>query len=92
MTLSLSRTIKHLCSPSVRHQIVRQPRVVSPSWACRYYSNEVSAADLEFGQPVHETHPHLIQAGHSMVTSFSLNLSLINFNYSYARDFGSGVL
>jgi hypothetical protein len=26
----------------------------------------VSAADLQFGQPVHETHPHLLRAGESM--------------------------
>ena len=24
---------------------------------------EVSAAELTFGQPLHETHPHLIEAG-----------------------------
>lgn len=30
----------------------------------------VSAGDLRFGQPVHETHPHILQAGERM---FSLN-------------------
>ena len=29
----------------------------------RAWSSQVSAADLEFGQPVHETHPHLLKAG-----------------------------
>ncbi|KAK4187188.1 putative peptidase [Podospora australis] len=31
---------------------------------CRNYSTtSVSAAELEFGQPVHETHPHILKAG-----------------------------
>lgn len=30
----------------------------------------VSAADLQFGQPVHETHPHLLKAGES---KYSIN-------------------
>lgn len=32
----------------------------SPSYA------SVSAADLQFGQPVHETHPHLLKPGERM--------------------------
>ncbi|KAK3333774.1 peptidase M24, structural domain-containing protein [Cercophora scortea] len=31
-------------------------------WTGRSYGT-VSAADLEFGQPVHETHPHILKAG-----------------------------
>ncbi|KAM7199442.1 xaa-Pro dipeptidase [Rhypophila sp. PSN 637] len=36
----------------------------SPStwWTSRNYAT-VSAAELEFGQPVHETHPHILKAG-----------------------------
>jgi hypothetical protein len=26
---------------------------------------QISAADYQFGQPVHETHPHLLEAGES---------------------------
>ncbi|KAF1813419.1 xaa-pro dipeptidase app [Eremomyces bilateralis CBS 781.70] len=29
----------------------------------RPYSSYISAADLQFGQPLHETHPHLLQLG-----------------------------
>ena len=31
----------------------------------RLYTS-ISAADLQFGQPVHETHPHLLKAGEGM--------------------------
>ena len=38
----------------------------------------VSAAELQFGQPVHETHPHLLKAGerkwHSISVMHSLNV------------------
>ncbi|KAK4150325.1 peptidase M24, structural domain-containing protein [Chaetomidium leptoderma] len=29
----------------------------------RNYATSISAAELEFGQPVHETHPHILKAG-----------------------------
>ena len=29
----------------------------------RSYSKAVSAAEIHFGQPVHETHPHLLKSG-----------------------------
>ncbi|KAG7286190.1 hypothetical protein NEMBOFW57_008496 [Staphylotrichum longicolle] len=29
----------------------------------RSYATTISAAELEFGQPVHETHPHILKAG-----------------------------
>ena len=32
------------------------------SLAARRYTS-VSAAELQFGQPLHETHPHLLKAG-----------------------------
>jgi intermediate cleaving peptidase 55 len=32
----------------------------------------VSAAELRFGQPVHETHPHLLKAGEGANPSFFL--------------------
>ena len=31
-----------------------------------YATVSVSAADLQFGQPVHETHPHLLRPGESV--------------------------
>lgn len=39
------------------------PRV-APLQSLSYAS--VSAADLQFGQPVHETHPHLLKPGERM--------------------------
>lgn len=36
---------------------------LSPHRAGLRYSSTVSAADLTFGQPVHETHPHLLAPG-----------------------------
>jgi intermediate cleaving peptidase 55 len=44
------------------------PRRVVASWsrlAARSYAT-ISASDLQFGQPVHETHPHILKAGESM--------------------------
>ncbi|KAM5501116.1 aminopeptidase [Microsporum canis] len=31
--------------------------------ALRRYNSSISAAELQFGQPLHETHPHLLKAG-----------------------------
>ncbi|KAF4122190.1 hypothetical protein GMORB2_7783 [Geosmithia morbida] len=51
------------CCPSSR--IVASPSRVSWTSTRRSYATTtyVSAADLQFGQPVHETHPHILQAG-----------------------------
>ncbi|KAL1864514.1 hypothetical protein VTK73DRAFT_5817 [Phialemonium thermophilum] len=32
-------------------------------WSGRKYATAVSATELQFGQPVHETHPHILKAG-----------------------------
>jgi hypothetical protein len=82
MTSLLPRTSRQFYSTSTCHQFVGRKRYLSPSWT-RHYSNEVSAADLEFGQPVHETHPHLIQSGHSMISSSHALWSVSNIHYSY---------
>ncbi|KAL8392377.1 hypothetical protein RB595_002534 [Gaeumannomyces hyphopodioides] len=31
--------------------------------SCRSYATRVAASELQFGQPVHETHPHILKAG-----------------------------
>ncbi|KAH0491590.1 hypothetical protein TgHK011_003015 [Trichoderma gracile] len=51
---SISQAISHInrSSPS---SYIFSPR--------RCYSSVISAADLQFGQPVHETHPHILKAG-----------------------------
>ncbi|KAL8732582.1 MAG: hypothetical protein Q9181_003897 [Wetmoreana brouardii] len=53
------RTIAQRTGPlSYSHRLFpRIGRLQSPSYA------SVSAADIQFGQPVHETHPHLLKAG-----------------------------
>ncbi|KAI5467704.1 peptidase M24, structural domain-containing protein [Mariannaea sp. PMI_226] len=48
-----------LTAPSVAAASVRLPR---SSIQCRGYAT-VSAADLQFGQPVYETHPHILKPG-----------------------------
>ncbi|OHF00276.1 metallopeptidase family M24 [Colletotrichum orchidophilum] len=40
----------------------RRPLLSAAGRQLRPYS-DVSAADLQFGQPVHETHPHILKAG-----------------------------
>ncbi|KAL4795107.1 peptidase M24, structural domain-containing protein [Aspergillus venezuelensis] len=40
-----------------------QPRVQTQSVARRGYASSISAAELKFGQPLHETHPHLLSPG-----------------------------
>lgn len=50
----------------------------------RSYSSVVSAANVQFGQPVHETHPHILKAGErKYILSLSLSFDVIN---SYSID------
>jgi hypothetical protein len=51
--------------------IPRSPVIARISIARRCYAS-ISAADLKFGQPVHETHPHLLKVGEGkkVVVSF----------------------
>ncbi|KAK0617236.1 peptidase M24, structural domain-containing protein [Immersiella caudata] len=46
----------------LRHTLTRLPCSSHPRSASRGYAT-VSAAELEFGQPVYETHPHVLQPG-----------------------------
>jgi len=50
--------------PRCRAQLAQAARCTSSSQPRRCYAS-ISAADLRFGQPVHETHPHLLRAGES---------------------------
>lgn len=54
-----SQSSRRLACLSTRNA---QPRslISSPSTSARYYA---SAVNLQFGQPLHETHPHLLKAG-----------------------------
>lgn len=40
----------------------------------RSYGSVVSAANVQFGQPVHETHPHILKAGECEFTLFIVTL------------------
>ncbi|KAL6866636.1 peptidase M24, structural domain-containing protein [Trichoderma novae-zelandiae] len=53
----ISQAISHVNRqrPSSPSSYISSPR--------RCYSSVISAADLQFGQPVHETHPHILKAG-----------------------------
>lgn len=62
---ALKRHASPFSSKSGLSQSLRQcPRRIGLLQSRLYAS--VSAADLQFGQPVHETHPHLLKAGERM--------------------------
>lgn len=56
----------------------------------RTYATIVSAADLKFGQPVHETHPHLLKAGESEYSIVHVEQLLIIL-FSNTRNYSTGV-
>ncbi|KAI0863885.1 peptidase M24, structural domain-containing protein [Xylaria cubensis] len=49
--------------PQQRPVQIRSPRTLKTCSASRAYSTAVPASQLLFGQPVHETHPHLLKPG-----------------------------
>lgn len=54
--------------PRRRFQLLAQGLRCRTTQPRRTYAS-ISAADLQFGQPVHETHPHLLRAGESACLS-----------------------
>lgn len=60
-----SRVLNH---PS-RHFLARNPIPLR-----RTYATSVAAADLKFGQPLHETHPHILEPGERMHKSIGLEM------------------
>ena len=73
---------------SLLSSTLRQPRAAR-AWVCsscrrpppspvlrRSYASEVSASELSFGQPVHETHPHLLQPGERECLRFKFSIPL----------------
>jgi intermediate cleaving peptidase 55 len=60
-----------VASPPARCARCNVSRLVSRAPHARrtYATVSVSAADLQFGQPVYETHPHLLHAGESALPS-----------------------
>jgi hypothetical protein len=63
MSRALCRYTRYLCS---NHQAItpfRNSNISASLSPIRLNSTIVHAADLRFGQPLHETHPHLLEAG-----------------------------
>ena len=60
-----SRSALRPSRPPTRQSCGREASWLSSWWGGKRYTT-VSAADLEFGQPVHETHPHILKPGESM--------------------------
>ncbi|PTB64589.1 prolidase-like protein [Trichoderma citrinoviride] len=52
---SISQVLSHINRQTPSPSYISSPR--------RCFSSVISAADLQFGQPVHETHPHILKAG-----------------------------
>ncbi|KAI1102864.1 aminopeptidase-like protein [Jackrogersella minutella] len=50
-------------SPRSLNPFTNHIKLECPSKSTRAYSTSISASDLLFGQPVHETHPHLLASG-----------------------------
>lgn len=63
LSASTARTYK----PVIGSFQSQQNFIARPSQ--RTYAS-ISAAELQFGQPVHETHPHLLKAGESKDLDF----------------------
>lgn len=63
MSRAFCRYSRGLRSISHSVNLLRQPRTPPISSRIRRISSTVQAAELRFGQPLHETHPHLLKAG-----------------------------
>lgn len=57
----------------VRFRWLPSPRGIAPPR--RQFATEVSAAELQFGQPVHETHPHILRPGECMRNSIMSSMN-----------------
>jgi hypothetical protein len=64
-TISTTSSSPHRPSllASLAKSATKTSRSSQRSWTSVAPRSHVSAADLQFGQPLHESHPHLIQAG-----------------------------
>ena len=63
MSRALCRYSKRLCSTFQLSNLCRQTHHTPSLCQNRLISSHINAAELRFGQPLHETHPHLLQAG-----------------------------
>ena len=64
--------------PRSSRALVR-PTASPSSWQPSYKRKQTSAAELQFGQPLHETHPHLLRAG-------ELTPGITALEYAQRRD------
>ncbi|KAF7511192.1 hypothetical protein GJ744_005089 [Endocarpon pusillum] len=63
MSRALCRYSKRLCRSFQLSNLCRQIHCTPNLCQTRLISSHINAAELRFGQPLHETHPHLLQAG-----------------------------
>jgi intermediate cleaving peptidase 55 len=64
--MATCRSLARVCAqlrPSGRFIIPSRPCLASSRVPRRAYATSVAAAELKFGQPLHETHPHLLEPG-----------------------------
>ncbi|MCJ1443039.1 MAG: hypothetical protein MMC23_003536 [Stictis urceolatum] len=62
----------YLPSPLVRPIVKRCSLPIQWPNLARSFATEVSAAELQFGQPLHETHPHLLGPGERTHTAHTI--------------------
>jgi hypothetical protein len=57
-----------------------------------YATVEVPASKLRFGQPLHETHPHLLKPGESKANCACLTLPFTKLQHSYTKHYCPRIL
>ena len=88
---ALQQLQKRLFSPPCRQsQLLGLATTCRATFQSRRSYASISAADLQFGQPVHETHPHLLRAGESTYILKSAN-ALLTQSCSHSRHNRSGI-
>lgn len=63
-----ARQLRHSCRPSLQSRQCLTP-------LRRAYATSVAAAELKFGQPLHETHPHILSPGERRYLSLHWTVS-----------------
>ena len=72
---------------------VRAPCRVTKTWCWKGYATvEVPASRLNFGQPLHETHPHLLKPGESATTYICLTRVIAKQRSSHTQHYCPRIL
>ena len=80
-TTSRKVTMQRCVATSARRFRSLVPSIIPRLQYCRQHGTAIPAAELLFGQPLHETHPHLLQPGErkspsALLSGIRLELSL----------------